>query len=66
MADNDQSNLQEMMANLARLEETAKNMENLVAERKKERQQLEAENERIHRKLQDMKEQMDAEDEEVE
>ena len=66
MADNDQSNLQEMMANLARLEETAKNMENLVAERKKERQQLEAENERIQKKLQDMKEQMDAEDEEVE
>jgi len=64
MADNENKDVEDMMAILAQMEEKAKNMERLVVLRRQEREQMEKENEAIQKQLDCMKQAMDEEDEE--
>ena len=65
MANNDDKNVDEMMAEVQRMELKAKNMEKLVAQRRQERENMETENARIRRQLKYLEE-MAVENEEVE
>ena len=65
MANNDDKNVDEMMAEVQRMELKAKNMEKLVAQRRQERENMETENARIRRQLKYLEEMAD-ENEEVE
>ena len=65
MANNDDKNVDEMMAEVQRMELKAKNMEKLVAQRRQERENMETENTRIRRQLKYLEE-MAVENEEVE
>jgi len=64
MADNENKDVEDMMAILAQMEEKAKNMERLVVLRRQEREQMEKENEKIQQQLDSIKHAMDEEDEE--